>query len=84
MSIGFETFLELDNTGLAQEMALCLQSNNIPYQLEGSSPLVLDEQIIGTQNIAKQVLKLRLDDFPKAQQVLMNYFQKQVDGIQFT
>lgn len=81
MSRGFETFQELDNSDLVQEMVFCLQSNNIPYQLEGSSPLVLDEQIIGTQNIAKQVLKLRLEDFAKAQQVLMNYFQKQVDGL---
>jgi len=67
----FESYKRFHNAEQAKSYATLLADYNIPYLIEGSQT-ILDEAIVGSPLLPKVILKLRPEDFSRANQVIMS------------
>ena len=78
MSEQLVTFHEFSDPYIAGEFAEQLSSDGIDFLVE-NPPGLLDNTFIGTSSNPVIIIKLRPDDFSRANKVLEEYYKKQVD-----
>lgn len=77
MDKNFETFKQFQDEAIALDIGQALTQAGIPCRIV-SIPKMLDAQIIGTDSVPEYSLKVILDDFEAANEVLNNYFEKKI------
>lgn len=80
MQEDYAVFRSFTDADLAQEIAKKLAEQNVSFQLENTSSPI-DPLIIGSGLDADVRLKVRVQDFEKAQRILEDYYHRQLDTI---